>query len=188
MPFFSSQPQSDRMNFSGLFGAGGTKRRLSPDRLPTEPSKKLRLDDTRDMFADDDDEDPAPPAGNDDDTKENSHKKEDEWKEIEGRLKAQPMAEQQNKLDVYELGLEDDDQATGLMPLSATGGSHYRFASKGQRLEHKMATGTANENYQKIDLKKKNFVRGKKTMTGVFVSHSSCFLLLSIMHDSVFRC
>ena len=120
------------------------------------------------MFADDDDDDGEPaPAGNDDDTKENSHNKEDEWREIEGRLKAQPMAEQQNKLDVYELGLEADDQATGLMPLSAAGGSRYRFASKGQRLEHKMATGAANENYQKIDLKKKNFVRGKKTMTGI---------------------
>lgn len=41
-----------------------------------------------------------------------------------------------------------------------------RYVEKNDRLSNKMKGGTINENFVKIDLKKKTFVRGKKFMTG----------------------
>ena len=41
-----------------------------------------------------------------------------------------------------------------------------RYVNKNDRLASKMKSGTINENFVRIDLKKKTFVRGKKSMTG----------------------
>ena len=172
---FSSSSTSNpkEISFSSRLGSG--KRCFGQMDVSSEdfnaPSKKFKLDDTRDMFADDDEQEDEVErdGGKENNAKyENSKEKtEEKWAEVEKRLTGPTHPQRGDgglKLDVYELGLEDDDQATGLLPMAASS-SRY-FASKGQRLEQKMVSGTCNENYQKIDLKKKNFVRGKKTMTG----------------------
>merc|ERR1712223_110522 len=101
------------------------------------------------------------------------------WNEIEQRLSKAPEENIHHK-DVYTLGFEEEEDVysakisaaagrTALLPLhdsNNTSKSSVRNLQK-ERLIDKVQSGKANENYQKINLKKKVFVIGRAgRMTG----------------------
>ena len=109
------------------------------------------------------------------------------WSKVEERLNMttkQDAYTQKGKIDLYSLGFEEEEDVktaaeaasagrTALLPLHHASNSlstTSRTANTNmqkERLMNKVASGRANENYQKINLKKKVFVRGRAgRMTG----------------------
>ncbi|KAF2368307.1 DNA helicase ATP-dependent RecQ type [Trinorchestia longiramus] len=64
-----------------------------------------------------------------------------------------------------EAAVPEYDEQVELEKISK-GGAKRKFLSKEERLNDKVKRGTLNHNFVKIDLKKKTYARGKKTMTG----------------------
>jgi len=63
-----------------------------------------------------------------------------------------------SSMNLYALGFEEDD-----VPASKT---VKKVVTAKQRLESKVSTGAANDNFLKIDIKKKTYTRGKKGLSG----------------------
>ena len=105
----------------------------------------------------------------------------DNWMNVENRLISQSTGKE-NKcgIDVYSLGFEEEEDVnnaklaaaagkSALLPLHDVSNTSINGAQDMQRerLLSKLQSGKANENYQKINLKKKVFVRGRAgRMTG----------------------
>jgi len=68
------------------------------------------------------------------------------------------VVEGPSNLNLYALGFEEDDVAD--KP------AVRKVMTAQERLESKVNSGKASENYQKIDIKKKSYSRGKKGMSG----------------------
>ena len=106
----------------------------------------------------------------------------EKWEHVKKRLESDhsEIKDGQNVLDIYSLGFEEEEDVssakvaaaagrTALLPLHDTSNISENGALNihKERLLEKVKSGRANENYQKINLKKKVFVRGRAgRMTG----------------------
>lgn len=106
----------------------------------------------------------------------------DNWENVEKRLLSRIPSGQENNCitDVYTLGFEEEEDVsnaktaaaagrTALLPLhdASNISSNSVQNLQRERLLQKVQSGKANENYQRINLKKKVFVRGRAgRMTG----------------------
>lgn len=71
-----------------------------------------------------------------------------------------------SKINVYSLGFEEPEEGEAEAKKLKARAKFSKFKSKSELLKGKVESGTANDNYVKINLKKKTFVRGRKNMTG----------------------
>merc|ERR1712141_25916 len=104
------------------------------------------------------------------------------WEHVKKRLESDhsEIKDGQNVLNIYSLGFEEEEDVssakvaaaagrTALLPLHDTSNMSENGVLNihKERLLEKVQSGRANENYQKINLKKKVFVRGRAgRMTG----------------------